>query len=317
MKILITDDFFTPLLTEFPNSFEIYQKPKISYEDLKNEVANYEILIISTRISITEEIIAKAQKLKLIIRLGIGVDHIDLKACKKRKIIVCNTPNSNVGSVVELIFGQIIHHYRHLEIAHENLFNGNFRKNYPQGKELKNKTIGIIGVGRIGSRVAKIANAFEMKTIGFDPYLSYKKMNKTQIDIWLPMNELIKNSDIVTLHIPHTKESHHLVNTDFLSLMKNNSILINCARGKVADFKEVVEFSKKGIISKFIFDVFEEEPVKLELDDQTKKYFYFSPHIGALTEESLYNRSKEALELLNEFLENKKLHGKIDFKKGY
>lgn len=317
MKILITDDFYLPILDEFPKDCNVDFKPKITYEELKEEIKNYDVLIISTRIKITKELLENSKNLKFIIRLGIGVDHIDLTECKKRKILVSNTPNSNVGSVVELVFGQIIREYRKLEIAHENLFNGNFRKGYPQGKELKNKTIGIIGVGRIGSAIANIAQAFGMKTIGFDPYLSLKKRKKAKIDLWLPISELLKNSDIVTLHVPSTEETRYLVNSDFLSLMKKDSILINCSRGKVVNFKEVVDFSKKHIISKFIFDVFEEEPVRLSLEEDIARRFFFSPHIGALTEESLYNRSKEALELLCEFLEEKKIHGKINYKKGY
>ncbi|HOV13885.1 MAG TPA: NAD(P)-dependent oxidoreductase [Spirochaetota bacterium] len=317
MKLLITDDFYPQLLSEFPNVFEVTHKPKISYEELKDQIFDYEILIISTRIKITEELLNNARKLKLIIRLGIGVDHIDLKTCQKKKIIVCNTPNSNISSVVELVYGQIIRHYRHLEIADNNLYNGNFRKEYTLGKELKNKTIGIIGVGRIGKEVAKVAKVFGMKTIGYDPYLSKSKKDKTQIDNWLPMDSLIINSNIVTLHVPHTNETHHLVDNNFLSKMKNNSIFINCARGKVVNFKDILEFSKKGIVSKFIIDVFEEEPIKIESDEYTKRYFYFSPHIGALTEESLYNRSKEALEMLNEFITGIKPHGKINYNKGY
>ncbi|OHD14508.1 MAG: hypothetical protein A2Z98_12025 [Spirochaetes bacterium GWB1_27_13] len=316
-KILITDQFDETLLDNFSKKYPVTFKPDISYGELIKEVTGYEILIISTRIPITKEIVENATKLKLIIRMGIGVDHIDLEQCKKHKIIVCNTPNSNISSVVELVFGQIIREYRSLDLANANVLNGNFRHKYHLGDELKDKTIGVIGVGRIGSRLCNLAKMFEMTVVGYDPYLTKAKIKKAKVDKWLPLPELLNCSDIVTLHIPHTKETDRLINKTFLSMMKKDSILINVARGKVANFNDVLEFAKKDIIRKFIFDVFPEEPCKIDLPEELKDYFYFSPHIGAYTKESLVNRSIEAIEQLEEYFFGKKPHGKIDFKKGY
>ena len=118
MKVLITDDFYRPLLDQFATNLTIVHNPTITYEELKSDIQNYDILIISTRIPITKELILNTNKLKLIVRLNIGVDHIDINSCASKKIIVCNTPFSNIGSVVELVFGQLIRHYRHLDIAH-------------------------------------------------------------------------------------------------------------------------------------------------------------------------------------------------------
>ena len=317
LKILITDTFFTELLNKYKKKNEITYYPNIKKSHLIFIISQFDILIISTRIPITNEIIDKAINLKLIIRMGTGVDHIDLISCKNHKIIVCNTPDSNISSVVELVFGQIIRHLRNFDLLNKNVFSGKFRKDLQHGEELKSKTIGIIGVGRIGSKISNIAKSFGMKVLGNDPYLSKSKRKKLLIDKWLSKKKLVSQSDIVTLHVPLTDKTQHMVNKEFLSWMKKDSILVNTARGKVVKMDEVIEFAKQKKVKKFIFDVFEEEPFIPNIDKNITKYFYFSPHAAAYTKESIFNRSKEALEEIDEFLQNKKPHGKINFKKGY
>jgi D-3-phosphoglycerate dehydrogenase len=316
-RVLVIDFFDTTLLKDYRKKFDFDYKPQITLEELIKFIKFYDALIISTRIPIRKPVIDNADRLKLIIRMGAGVDHIDLKLCSKNKIIVCNTPNSNVSPVVEYLFGQLIRIYRDFDCMHNNIINGCFRDGLAVGEELSSKTIGIIGAGRIGGRVAKVAKCFGMKVYANDPYLDDRAKNLLPVDKWLSKKELIRKSDIVTLHVPLTKKTEYLITRDYLSLMKKDSVLVNVARGKVVKMDDVINYARKGIIKKFILDVFENEPYKSSVPDDVKKYFYFSPHAGAFTRESFYARSREALEELDEFYKNKLPHGYIDPVKGY
>ncbi|HOJ64365.1 MAG TPA: NAD(P)-dependent oxidoreductase [Spirochaetota bacterium] len=317
-KIFITDFVDETILNEYSKKFDIIYSPSINYEALKSCINDVYILIISTRLSIKKDLLDLANNLKLIIRMGIGIDHIDLKECEKKDILVCNTPNSNISSVVELIFGQIIRTYRELDFANINTLNKKFRENIELGIELKNKTIGIIGVGRIGSFVAEVAKVFKMTTIGYDPYLSVEEKKIKKIDQWVDRMDVIPElSDIVTIHTPLTEETLYFITDDFLDKMKENSIFINTARGKIVRIDSLIKIAKKGKIRKIIVDVFEDEPFKGDIPLDLQKYFYLSPHMGAYTKESLTNRTKEAFIEMEDFLNNKKPHGLIDFKKGY
>lgn len=317
LKILITDKFYTDLLSEYHLKYTLTHSPDITTEELLDAIHEVNVLIISTRIPITEKILTHAHNLKIIIRMGSGVDHINLLECKKRNIIVCNTPFSNVQSVSEYVFGQILSYYRHFELLNTNVLNGVFKEGIPLGRQLNSKKIGIIGVGRIGSNIANIAKCFGMHILGCDPYLNDAQKLAVPIDKWVTTTELLQNSDIVTLHVPLTDETNYMVNTDFLDLMKKDSILINSSRGKVVKLDDVIAYTEKGKIQQFIIDVFENEPFTPELDPSIHPYFRFSPHAAAYTEDSMYNRSKEALIQVDEFVENKKPHGYIDYDRGY
>lgn len=317
-KIFITDFVDETILNEYSKKFDIIYSPTISYDALLNCIEDVYILIISTRITIDKNILDRAKNLKLIIRMGIGVDHINLKECENRGIIVCNTPNSNISSVVELIFGQIIRTYRELEEANLNTLNKKFRKGLNLGKELKEKTIGIVGVGRIGSFVAEVSKIFDMKTIGYDPYLTPYEKNTKKIDQWVnKLEKVAELSDIVTIHTPLTEETLYFIKEEFLNKMKKDSIFINSSRGKIVKLETLIKVARNGNIRKIILDVFEYEPFEGDIPIDVRNFFYLSPHIGAYTEESLTNRTKEAFVQMEDFLNNKIPHGVIDFKKGY
>jgi len=316
-QILITDKFDKYLLEKYLKKYDISYYPEIDPTDLAFIINKFNIMIISTRIPFQKNLLEKAKNLKLLIRMGAGVDHIDLKVCKNNKITLCNTPNSNISSVVEYVFGLLIEHYRKLKIMHSNVMDGKFRNHLPIGNELNNKTIGIIGVGRIGSRVSSVANALGMKVIGNDPFLSKSKRKKSPVNKWTSFKKLLRVSDIVSLHLPLTNKTKYMVNETFLEMMKDDSVLVNTSRGKVLNFNDVQKYAKNGKIKKYIIDVFEKEPFYPKIPKTIEKYFSFSPHSASYTEESFYNRSKEAFDEIEEFLKNKKPHGKIDLKKGY
>lgn len=319
VKILIIDFIHNHFLKNLQDDYYADYFPKISYEELIGIIEKYEILIISTRIPINSKILEKAHNLKFIIRMGVGIDHVDLSYCKSKGIKLANTPNSNISPVAELVFGQILRAYRNLEEAHSAVANNKFREGLKHGSELKNKTIGIIGVGRIGGRIAKIAKAFEITTLGYDPYLSEDERSKKDIDIWKDnLQDILENTDIVTLHVPLTCETLNMVDTNFLDAMKERSILINSSRGKAVNFQELIKYQKIDKFRKIILDVYDKEPYKIHnIPRSIRKIFYLSPHIGAYTDESLYARGEETLQLIKEYLSGGYIHSLIDLDKGY
>ncbi|HNZ27605.1 MAG TPA: NAD(P)-dependent oxidoreductase [Spirochaetota bacterium] len=319
VKILIIDFICDAILKELQDRYEADYFPEITFDELIGVVEKYDILIISTRIPINAKLLERARNLKFIIRMGVGIDHIDLSYCKSKGVKLANTPNSNISPVAELVFGQIIRAYRYLEEAQSAVANNKFREGLRRGSELKNKTIGIIGVGRIGGRIAKIAKAFGATTLGYDPYLSDGDKKNREIDVWKDnLPELLVNSDIATLHVPLTGETINMVDTKFLDAMKERSILINSSRGKAVNFQELINYQNIDKFKKIILDVYDKEPYRIQnIPKKIRDIFYFSPHIGAYTDESLYDRGEETLKLIEEYLSGDIIHGLIDLDRGY
>lgn len=322
IDLLIASPFQSDLLAELQKRYQVVYLPEARKEDLKPIIQKFNALIVATKPGLDASVLSNAKRLKIIIRLGIGVDHIDLSFCKKRGIFVAITPNANISPVVELLFSQLIRVLRNLDEAEDSLYSGTFRSRLTLGHELSQKTFGVIGTGRIGSRVIQLAGAFGVKNIlAYDPYLTEaEKKNCSPAKYVTLLDDLISNSDIITFHVPLTKETENMVDFSFLNKMKEGAILINTSRGKVMPMNTALNYAKFGKIKQFIIDVYDEEPYlpKNEEKEIMKKYFTLSPHIGAYTEESLYLRSKECIEELAEFFEERRLpHGNVELTKGY
>ena len=317
--ILIIDKIHHKILEMIELTYSADYHPEIEYRDLSDIINRYEVLIISTRIEIDKQLLEKASNLKLIIRMGIGIDHIDLQICKKKGIMLCITPSSNISSVVELVFGQILRVYRNLEAANQSVVHNRFRTHFPHGLQLKNKKIGIIGVGRIGSKIAEVSKVFCMDTLGYDPYLTNDEKISRNIDVWFDnIFDMLCECDIVTLHTPLTEQTLNLVDKVFLDAMKDGSILINSSRGKVINFTDLVGYANPNKFKKIILDVYDKEPFNIDkIPHNIIDKFYFSPHIGGYTEESFYDRSIETLEELKDYFNNCQPHGLVDLDKGY
>ena len=318
-QILITTEFHKNSLATLEKKFDnIKYLPNINDADLLRHISCCSILIAGTKPDLSRNILQYGKKLKLIIRLGIGVDHIDLQFCRTNNIMVCNTPGSNTMPVVELVFSQLIRLLRKVDNAQNNFFNGSFRAKLPQGEELAGKTIGVIGTGRIGSKICALGNFFQMQVLGYDPYISDHKRQNIQAKLWPSLEDLLNKSDIVTLHVPLTNETKNLVNENFLEFMKPAAVLINTSRGKVVDFNAVIKHCRHNKSKHFIFDVYDEEPFSpADYNLSILPPSLFTPHIGAYTLNSLEKRSNECLIELSDFFENKKPHGLIDPIKGY
>jgi D-3-phosphoglycerate dehydrogenase / 2-oxoglutarate reductase len=229
---------------------------------IKKIISDIEGIILRTNIKITKEIIGSAPLLKIISRTGAGVDNIDLAAASERGILVCNAPGINSISVAEHSLALILAMSKQLKVIDEAVRKGDWRIRYTsQTGDLEGKTLGLVGLGQIGSLLAEKARlAFHMKIIAYDPYVKKEE----QITLTSSLEDLFGQSDFISIHVPHTKETHHLVNEKLLSLMKPSSYLVNTARGTVVDEKALFQALEKGLIAGAALDVFEEEPPSLD-----------------------------------------------------
>jgi D-3-phosphoglycerate dehydrogenase len=262
---------------------------------LENFIPLADVAITRSSTDVDEKFLAQAKKLKAVVRAGVGVDNVDIPGCSKLGIVVMNVPTANTIAAVELTMAHMLACVRKFPYAHNHLKQQRiWRRQDWYGIELKDKKLGIIGFGNIGSRVGKRAKAFEMEVIAYDPYIDPKKA--TDLDIAYTENfDDILACDIITIHTPKTEETIGMIGRDEIAKMKEGVILINCARGGLYDEEALVEGLKSGKIAMAGIDVFNKEPATdhplLDLDNVT-----VTPHLGANTKESQRNIAVQAAE---------------------
>lgn len=280
MKVIITDPI-APEGVEILRSagFTVDEKPGIAPDELLKVIPEYDAIIVRSATKVTAEVIQAGKNLKVIGRAGVGLDNVDKKAADARGIKVVNTPEATSISVAELALGMMFACARSIPQATASLRAGKWEKKAFHGIELYGKTLGIIGGGRIGSELAKRALALGMKVLVHDlPGV------KVQFGEACDLDRLLKESDFISLHIPKTDKTYHLLNKEAFAKMKKGVIIVNCARGGVIDEAALYEAIQSGIVAMAALDVFEKEP----LDDF--KLFSLpqvigTPHIGAQTKE--------------------------------
>lgn len=317
INVLITATIHSSIVPKIGELCSVDFMQDISYEELGAIIHKYDIIITATRLKFDESVLIKAANLKLIIRLGIGVDHIDLKTCQKQNIAVCITPNANTMPVVELVFSQLIRFLRKIDLSERNLYNGDFRNNLQHGASLLGKNIGIIGVGRIGSKIAEVSRYFGMNALCCDPYIDTDKKLKLNFCNWTTIEEIVKKSDIITLHVPLTNETKYLINKNLIINTNRKPLIVNTSRGAVVRFDDIIDMVESEVILGFIADVYENEPRKPVIPHRIRDKFLLTPHIGAYTKDALLKRSEEALEQVRAFCTNSPVKSIIDFDKGY
>ncbi|MEM3531183.1 MAG: D-2-hydroxyacid dehydrogenase [Nitrososphaerales archaeon] len=284
-KVLICDSFAENGIKRLESRFDVTYLPKITSQELLNKIHDYDVVIVRGRTKITKDVIEKGEKLKVIGRAGIGLDNIDLKAAESKGIKVFNTPESSTNAVAELTIGLMIDLARGISKGDSGMKQGNWLKDELIGFELRGKTLGIIGMGRIGTQVARLAKAFGMKILVNDIVnLDEKILNEFGAKL-VSLDELLSSSDFVSLHVTLTDETYHMINEEKLSKMKKNAYLINTSRGSVIDEKALLNALKEGLIKGAALDVFEiEPPVSNELIKLHN--IIATPHIGAQTKEA-------------------------------
>lgn len=300
MKILIADPTSQDVITEMQaTGAEVQDLSNLPKEQLLDKVKDFDIMVVRSATKVRKDMIDKMDNMKLIVRGGVGLDNIDVDYAKSKGIEVKNTPAASSISVAELTIGHMIALTRHIARGTQSIKERKWEKKVLKGIELYNKTLGIIGIGRIGKEVAKRAKAFGMNVIAYDPYAKYEEVKMVDFD------SLLENSDFITLHIPGTAETHHFIGKEAFNKMKQGVFIINCGRGGVVDETALLEALKTGKVAGASLDVFETEPPEytqlLDLPNVT-----FTPHIGASTSDAQARIGKEVVGIVKEF---KMVHG--------
>ncbi len=305
MKVLISDKMS-------PKGIEVFQKfPEIevdvkvgmSPEELLAVIGEYDGLAIRSATKVTSEVIAAAGNLKVIGRAGIGVDNIDIEAATRRGIVVMNTPQGNTITTAEHTISMMLALSRNIPQATQSMKSGKWEKSKFMGKELFSKTLGIVGLGNIGSIVADRAQGLKMKVIAFDPFISEERAAKMGIER-VGLDELYRRSDYITVHTPLTKETRHMINKESFAKMKPGVRILNCARGGIIDENDLCEALQSGRVAGAAFDVFEQEPPPPDHPLFSQDNFICTPHLGASTDEAQVNVAITVAEQIADYLLN-------------
>lgn len=285
MKILVADRISNEGLDILDRArAEVDVKLGLKPEELKSIIGSYDALIVRNRTKVPAEVIRAGKDLKVIARAGAGVDNIDVKEATRQGVLVVNAPTSNTIAVAEYVFGLMLALARHIPQANDKLKSGIWAKSEFMGTELRDKTLGIIGLGKIGRAVAKRAQAFEMKIIAYSPSIPPEHAAKLGVKL-VPLEELLKESDFISLHTKMTPEKKGMIGEKELALLKPTAHIINCARGALIDEEALAKAIEERKIAGAAIDVYCEEPATdcalLKCEN-----IITTPHIAASTTEA-------------------------------
>ncbi|WP_297488579.1 hydroxyacid dehydrogenase [Thermococcus sp.] len=281
--------------------FEVVYEEYPDEETLVELVKDVDAIIVRSKPKVTRRVIESAPKLKVIARAGVGLDNIDLDAAKERGIKVVNSPAASNRSVAELATALIFNVARKIAFADRKMREGIWAKKQCVGIELEGKTLGIVGFGRIGYQIAKIAKALGMKVLLYDPYPNEERAKEVG-GKFVDLETLLRESDVVTLHVPLVEATYHMINEERLKLMKKTAILINAARGAVVDTNALVKALQEGWIAGAGLDVYEEEPLPKNHPLTKLDNVVLTPHIGASTVEAQMRAGVQVAEQIVEIL---------------
>lgn len=293
MKVLIPDkvnEKATEILKEA--GFEVENKPGIKVEELVNICGDCDAMIVRSGIKITKEVIDSARNLKLVVRAGVGYDNIDAEYAASKGVIVENTPFGNTNAAAEHTLTLLMMLSKHILHSTIELKGGIWNRKKYKATELKGKTLGIIGLGNVGKKVARVANVLEMDVICFDPFIDEATMNKMEIKK-VEFDELIKTSDYITVHVPLTEKTKDLISEKEFSMMKDGVRILNVARGGVINEEALEKAIISGKVGAAALDVYGSEPPICQSLIAHDKVIC-TPHLGASTVEAQVNVAVDA-----------------------
>lgn len=295
-RILIADTLDSSGLALFKEAgLEVHQLTAEERPRINEIVADFDALVVRSSTQATAELLKAGKRLKVVGRAGIGVDNVDVSAATELGILVVNAPTANLMSATEHTFALLLSLARRVPEADASMKAGEWNRKLT-GIELQGKTLGIIGFGRIGQRVADRARGFEMKIVAYDPFLDAAAARRLEVEL-LPLEELLSRSDMVTLHVPMTDQTRNLLNRETMAKMKKGALIVNCARGGVVDEGALLESLEAGHLGGAALDVFAEEPPK-DLGLVRHKKVVATPHLGAQTREAQERISLETAEMV-------------------
>lgn len=295
MKILVADGIADKGIEILAREFEVVEKPKLSHEELLSIIGDFDALLVRSASKVSSDVIEKGTKLQIIGRAGVGVDNIDVAKATERGIIVINSPGGNTIAATEHTMAMMLSMARNIPAANATMQQGEWNRKAYVGVELRGKTLGVIGMGRIGSGVAKRALSFEMNVIGYDPFINEARARQMGIEIGT-LDDVIEKSDFITVHMPLNKETKGMLDKATMQRMKDGVRLINCARGGIIDETDLAEMVKAGKIAGAAIDVFTEEPIAADHPLVGLSGVVLTPHLGASTVEAQVGVSVDVAE---------------------
>jgi D-3-phosphoglycerate dehydrogenase len=285
VRVLVTEKLSDAGLDLLRKDFEVDLRRELASEGLADAIAPYDALVVRSQTHVTAEVIEAGENLKVIARAGIGLDNVDVDAATRRGVMVVNAPQSNIVSAAEHTVALLLAQARNIPAANEELKHGRWERSKWEGVELQGKTLGIVGLGRIGGLVAQRMLAFGMRVIAFDPYVPRERAKEMSVELMPSLEALLVQADVVTIHLPRSPETEGLIGERELALVKEGARIVNTSRGGIVDEQSLAKALKDGRVAGAALDVFEHEPAEdsplFEFDQVVA-----TPHLGASTAEA-------------------------------
>jgi len=305
MKIVVCDPISPKgiaLLQQRPE-FEVVVLPKrLSEPELLPVVADAVALLVRSETKVTRKVIESAPKLRVVGRAGVGVDNVDVEAATQHGVVVMNTPGGNTVTTAELSFAMLLALARKVPQAYTSMTAGKWDRKLFQGMELLGKTLGILGMGRIGSEVAKRALVFGMRVIAYDPYLTAERARTLGVEFADSVDDVYRVADFITVHMPVTPETKHMLNAAAFTKMKPGVRLVNCARGEIISENDLLAALESGKVAGAALDVFAVEPLPADHPYRKQPNVILTPHLGASTQEAQEKCGIEVAEVVTAYL---------------
>ncbi len=306
--VLAPEYYSEDILSDLKSSANI-EKKKLSREELLNEIEKYDVIFTRIGTQFDKELLNRATNLKIIATSTTGTDHIDMEYAKQKGIEVISAPGVNATATAEYTFGLILALIRKTPWAFDSIKNFDFKRSEFMGNELNGNTIGIVGFGRIGSQIGRYAKVFGMNVLTYDPFINKNLVEEIGAKI-VDLDELIRNSDVITLHAFATPENENMIGSEEFSKMKNNALLINVARGSLVDEDALLDALKNKKIQGAAVDVLKEEPPtennKVISYAKSASNLIITPHLGGSTNEAVSNAAILVVQKVKEFLNRPK-----------
>jgi D-3-phosphoglycerate dehydrogenase len=302
-RVLISDKLETPGLDLLRQAgFELDERHGLKGESLKEALRAADAVIVRSGTTLTADLFEDPGKLRACVRAGVGVDNIDVGAATRRGIVVMNTPGGNTLSTAEHTLAMLLALARHIPAADASLHAGKWERGKFVGAQLAGKTLGIVGLGRIGREIARRAAGFDMKVIGYDPFLTAEQAAKLGIEATTDLATLLPRCDFLTVHTPLTEETKGLIGAREIALLSRGARVLNCARGGIVNEAALADGLKSGHLAGAALDVFVQEPPPADHPLLTLPNVVVTPHLGASTVEAQVSVAREAAQLLIDFL---------------
>ena len=311
MKILISDKMSDKVEDVLKSkSIEYDIKTGMTPEELKSVIDQYDGILIRSATKLTSEILADCKNLKVVGRAGVGVDNVDLDTATKNKILVMNTPLGNLEATAELTIGLMFSLYRHIHLANQSTHDGKWEKSKFMGTELKGKTLGIVGFGNIGQRVAEMASVIGMKIITNSNSTSDEDLSKLGASK-VSTEKLLTDSDVLSLHTKLNDNTKNMLNKSSIGTMKPSAVIVNCARGGLINEADLKDCLNNDVIAGAAIDVYEKEPATENVMFGAKNLL-LTPHLGASSKEAQSNVAIDVANQVADYLKENKIINNVN-----